>query len=231
MANDLVIIDLSHHNTVTDFAAVKRAGVIGIIHKATEGTSFVDKTFATRRTQANAAGLKWASYHFLKHGNVDAQMTHYLGTAAPVRGERVVIDYEDEACTLDDLRAAVKRIRTLRPDVQIAIYAGHLIKQQLGNKRDELLATCSLWIAHYTSASSPSWPTATWPVWSLWQYSDGQAGGSPKDVPGINAPHDCNAFNGSRTNCEKWMGPVSSAPAEPEKFSWADWFRRLLFGS
>jgi hypothetical protein len=30
-----LVVDLSHHNDVTDFGAVKAAGIAGIIHKAT----------------------------------------------------------------------------------------------------------------------------------------------------------------------------------------------------
>jgi hypothetical protein len=31
-----LVVDLSHHNDVADFGAVKAAGMAGIIHKATE---------------------------------------------------------------------------------------------------------------------------------------------------------------------------------------------------
>ncbi len=33
-----VVIDLSHYNTVTNFSDVKAGGIVGVIHKATEGT-------------------------------------------------------------------------------------------------------------------------------------------------------------------------------------------------
>lgn len=39
MPHDLVIADLSHHNADPDFAKAKAAGLIGIIHKATEGST------------------------------------------------------------------------------------------------------------------------------------------------------------------------------------------------
>ncbi|MDQ3746468.1 MAG: glycoside hydrolase family 25 protein, partial [Acidobacteriota bacterium] len=51
-----VVIDLSHHNTVTSFQQVKDAGILGVIHKATEGTSFVDPRYTERRTAALAVG-------------------------------------------------------------------------------------------------------------------------------------------------------------------------------
>ena len=205
-----LVIDLSHHNPNPDWNQVKAAGVVGIIHKATEGTSFLDSQYFTRETAANNAGLCWASYHFLKHGNAAGQMDWYLSKAAPAPGDRVVIDYEDEACTLDDLHQAVQRILDKRPDVEITVYSGHLIKEQLGPNRDALLAeNTSLWIAQYTSAAAPSWPKGTWPVWSLWQYTD------KATVPGISAGVDGNKWNGDPAKLPGWFSPDNAAP-EPE---------------
>ena len=59
-----VVIDLSHFNTVTSFSDIKSAGVVGIIHKATEYTNWSDPTYASRKPQALAAGLWWGAYHF-----------------------------------------------------------------------------------------------------------------------------------------------------------------------
>lgn len=215
MMPELLVVDLSHHNTVTDFGAAEAAGVVGIIHKATEGTSFIDSDYHQREFDADEAGLAWASYHFLKHGRVVEQISHYLSFADPVPGARVCIDYEDEACTLDDLHQAIDAIQDIDPSLQICIYGGHLLKQHLGSFHDPALAPHALWIAQYNS-SGPEWPRGTWPVWTLWQFSDGDQGGSPRDVPGISAPHDCNAFNGSRENCRKWFGPPDIVPIPPE---------------
>ena len=58
------VIDISHGVGVSDFAAVRRSGIIGVIHKATEGGDFVDKSYAIRQPQAEQAGLLWGAYHF-----------------------------------------------------------------------------------------------------------------------------------------------------------------------
>jgi GH25 family lysozyme M1 (1,4-beta-N-acetylmuramidase) len=209
-----IAIDLSHHNRVNSWPAIKSAGVRAVILKATEGTSYVDNTFADRRLDAIRAGLIVSSYHFLKHGDVDAQMQHYLETVNPKRGERVVIDHEDAAVTLDDLHEAVEAILNADPSLQITVYSGHTIKEQLGDKRDDHLAEhTSLWIAQYTSAAAPSWPKATWPAWSLWQYTDRAS------VPGVSGPCDANRFNGSDEAALRWLAPAEpvapQAPSEP----------------
>ncbi|MGC4026242.1 MAG: glycoside hydrolase family 25 protein [Mesorhizobium sp.] len=208
---DLFFVDLSHHNTVSDFTKVKAAGLLGIVHKATEGIGFVDSKYASREKSATAAGLAWASYHFLKHGNIASQIDHYLTTIKPEPGARVVIDYEDAACTLDDLRAAIRRIEQSDASLQITVYAGHLLKEQLGGKNDPVLARTSLWIAQYNN-TGPSWPSGTWPTWTAWQFTD------KATIAGINPPTDGNQFNGSRENCLKWFGPASASArtAQPE---------------
>jgi lysozyme len=211
MANRVDIVDLSHHNTVTDWGAIQRAGVIGVILKATEGSTFTDSTFKDRRDDAANAGLIVSSYHFLRHGDVDAQIAHYFDVVMPQKGERVCIDFEQSGSntppTLDDLHAAIDAILTRDPTLQIAIYCGHLLKELLGDRRDEKLAQHALWLAQYT-AGTPSWPKGTWPIWTLWQYSDGTAGGQPRLTDGVKGPVDCNVFNGSRENAAIWLAPV-----------------------
>ena len=206
MADYPLCIDISHHNTVQSFDQVSEAGIIGVIHKATEGSSFSDADYWTNRDAAHAAGLEWASYHFLKHGNVAAQIDNFLSIVDPDDGERVVIDYEDEKATLEDLRAAITEIRSARPDLEITVYSGHLLKEHLGGDYDPILATTSLWIAHYTDEPQPTWPYGTWPVWTLWQFTDGAK------VPGMAPPTDLNRFNGSEENFRLWFNPQALAP-------------------
>lgn len=50
-----VVIDLSHHNEVADFGKVYASGVRGVIHKATQGSTFIDADYASRRATAQAA--------------------------------------------------------------------------------------------------------------------------------------------------------------------------------
>lgn len=209
-----LVIDLSHHNNPPepDWARVKAGGTVGVILKATEALTYVDPTFGSRREAAKAAGLAVSSYHFLKHGNVRQQMLHYLDVVAPVRGERVVIDYEDTSLNLGDLREAVLALEAAGLDLQVTVYAGGLLKGQLGANRDDVLARTSLWIAHYTSAPAPAWPKATWPVWSLWQYTDRAT------VAGLDQPVDGNRFNGPAGQLLKWLNPAVPVvvPPKPE---------------
>jgi lysozyme len=214
MAFDLVVTDLSHWNEVDSFVEAQASGLIGVIHKATQGTNFFDDKYTEREADARVIDLCWSSYHFLEHGDPQAQMEWYLECARPLAGERVCIDFEENPngpdATLDDLRGAISAVRSLDPSLQITVYGGSLLKELLGTAYDETLASTSLWVAQYRD-TDPVWPTGTWKTWSLHQYSDGSVGGYPRSLAGLGAPHDCNRFNGSRSQCEKWFGPAEQS--------------------
>jgi lysozyme len=200
-------IDISHYQGRPNFSQVAASGVLAMIHKATEGTGYSDPDRATNCSNALKAGIAVCTYHFLKHGNADAQMDYYLSVIEPEDGERVVVDYEDSACTIGDLHEAVQRLLDYGHDLQITVYSGNLLKEQLGNSHDDFLAqNTDLWLAQYTSGT-PSWPKGTYPIYSLWQYSESGT------IPGISdAAVDLNEFNGSDENLIKWIGPAGGRP-------------------
>src|SRR5262245_29309111 len=77
-------IDISHHQTIPEsLVPAAQAGIIGVVHKATEGTSYVDDKMDNRRYLAQEAGLLWGLYHFVRGGSMDAQVDHFLDAAAP----------------------------------------------------------------------------------------------------------------------------------------------------
>jgi lysozyme len=200
------VVDLSHWQPDVDFQKLADNGVLAVILKCTEGTTYTDDSFSSHREKAIEAGLAYASYHFLKHGNATAQMNFYLDTLEPRHGERLCIDYEDEDCTLDDLHTAVQTLlnhnHETGQNLQITVYSGHLLKEQLQGTYDALLDEhTSLWVAHYTHADQPTWPGGTYKTWSLWQYSDSV------DV-GDYGPLDGNRFNGSDDMLLDWIGPA-----------------------
>ena len=60
MPESNVVIDLSHHNQNLDFASMRSSGgILGIIHKATQGLDYADPTYLPHRTSALANDLLW----------------------------------------------------------------------------------------------------------------------------------------------------------------------------
>lgn len=195
-------IDISHWQGLPYFEKVRAAGVIAMIHKATEGTGYSDPNCITNIINATKAGIKCCTYHWLKPGDAAEQMAYYLRVVDPVPGERMVIDYEEDGCTLDDLHEAVDALAADPRGLQITVYSGHLLKEQLGSDGDAFLTGLTdLWLAQYTTGT-PSWPSNTYPEWTLWQYSES---GSVDGIDG--SAVDLDRFNGSDADLLKWISP------------------------
>jgi lysozyme len=214
MSEIVKCIDISHHQDYPDFTKVRAAGVIAMIHKCTEGSSYIDPNRGKNCSNAIKAGIAVSTYHWLSPGSSPTQqMKFYLSTLQPVEGERVVIDYEEDGCTLDDLHQAVNALLADPRGLQVTIYSGHLLKEQLNGNCDALLAdNTDLWLAQYTSGT-PTWSKGTYPKWKLWQYSE------TGNINGISGSYvDLNRFNGSDDELLKWISPAGGSirPPEPE---------------
>lgn len=204
MANRLDFIDISHWQGVVDFRAVAGNGVLGVIAKATEGTTYVDPMYVSNRGGALAADLGFAAYHYLRAGDVAAQMDHFLNITDPPEGARMVIDYEDPPCRIEHLIEAVDTLSLVRPDLQLTCYGASMLTEHATGHSDELGST-SLWIARYSS-QEPVIAEDVWPFWSAWQFTD------KGSIAGISGHVDLNVFNGSREACVDWFGPAARPP-------------------
>jgi len=208
-----VVVDISHHNGNVNLAQAKAAGLVGVIHKATQGTGFVDSMYQSNRQQAQAAGLLWGAYHFGIAGDGVQQADFFLQTAAADAQTLLALDFEPNTqgptMTLDQAKAFVTRVQAVTGKFP-GFYSGSLIKQQLGGKpADPVLSQCFLWLAQY--ASAPKDIPATWPTWTLWQYTDGQPqnGPSPHSIDGIGAC-DRDQFNGTLEALQTLWGVAQS---------------------
>src|SRR5215831_8774606 len=89
-----VVIDISHHQEDVDFKKIKAAGIVGVIHKATEGFTFIDQRYDERRQEALDQDLLWGAYHFGIGGDGQDQADHFLNTVDPSETILIVLDYE-----------------------------------------------------------------------------------------------------------------------------------------
>lgn len=218
MTTDIVVLDTSHWQgnwpgLDSPFQAMRQAGIVGMILKATEGTSNTDETFRDRYNACLDRRFAVCSYHFLRHGDIEEQMAHFVDTVQPRHGERLVLDWEDPAVTLDEVQdAAAILLNTLDDgepaNLQVTIYASSgFLQEHCPDEYDPLLARTSLWVARY-SDEEPYWPTHVWPTWTLWQCTDAFS------IDGY-GPLDGNKFNGSVENCIAWLNPAVQVPAPP----------------
>src|SRR5256885_1238870 len=108
-----VVVDISHHNGNVDLGRAQQAGIVGVIHKATQGTSMVDNMYQTNRQKAQAAGVLWGAYHFGTQSDGAAQADFFLQTVNPDAQTLLVLDYEpngNSTMTLAQAKAFVTRV-------------------------------------------------------------------------------------------------------------------------
>ncbi len=211
-----VVIDISHHQGNVDLVAAKAGGVEGVIHKATQGTSYTDPRYATNKQKARDAGLLWGVYHFGTGEDGVLQADHFLNVVQPDSHTLVTLDFEANpqgaSMTLEEARAFVTHVHDSIGRWP-GLYGGFYLKQLLGGHNDPVLANCWLWLSQY--GPRPIVPP-NWSSWTMWQYTDGGAGPAPHEVPGI-GPCDRDIFNGSLQDLNTlWISsgatPASSTP-------------------
>ncbi len=201
-------IDVSNWQRQIDWLAVAGTGQSFVFAKATEGTTFTDVTFAINRSGAKVAGLRFGAYHFARpSGTSDAaaiasaiaQADHFLEVAEPRRFELLpVLDLENTG-NLSVARLSLWTQAWLshvvtRTKVKPIVYVSPSFwKERVGDSPVVAAAGHRLWIAHWTKASLPILPGASWGGlgWSFWQWS------SCQKIDGIVGCVDANRFNGS----------------------------------
>ena len=85
-------IDVSHYQGTINWTSVKNAGYQFAFMKATQGTTYVDPTFATNRTNATAAGIPIGFYDFCEVSTTAtdaiAEANHFLASIKPLYQSR-----------------------------------------------------------------------------------------------------------------------------------------------
>jgi lysozyme len=193
MALTNAVIDISHHNGTIDLSNAQKAGTVGILQKATQGSSFVDPTYPGNLKQAQTLGLLWGAYHFGNGDDGVSQADFFLNVVHPPAGTLLVLDFESNPAgstmSLQDARDFVTHIQGAT-GIWPGLYGGSYLKEQLGSQADPILQNCWLWLAQY--GSTPVLPPG-WANWTLWQYTDGHLVADPNPIPGI-SPCDRDYF-------------------------------------
>lgn len=209
-----VVADMAHFNPV-DFARIAAAGVIGVIHKATQGVGVADARYAARRPLAAAAGLKWGAYSFATGDDARAHARHFLQVAAPDADTLCCLDYEDNPHSpmsamqawvfMQEVEAATGRL--------CWIYGGNRISEHvtpLANANaaiGDYFKARPLWLCQYKTGLPAGIDLAAlkkhirvpapWDDFTLLQYTGDGVGPLPHSVPGLETGADLNAFDGT----------------------------------
>lgn len=148
-------LDLSSHNGKINFKAVKEAGYSFVILKASEGTSFIDKSFRDNIILAREAGLKVGVYHFFRFDcDGRLQANHFLNT---IRGYEfdfpLVLDIEESGNPSGhDREDIIKSIQEALEHIQLHDYNVMIYTNKSGYRKliESNFPDYQLWICSFS---------------------------------------------------------------------------------
>ncbi|MGW0666004.1 GH25 family lysozyme [Streptomyces sp. NPDC002746] len=196
-------MDVSSYQGSINWTSVRGAGIEFAWMKATEGTTYKDPTFSTNYLGAYNAGVIRGAYHY---GRPDvsggaAQANFFADNGGAWSRDNLTLPgvLDIEGTCYGKTPAAMQswildfyntyKARTGR---DVVIYTSPSWWNSCTGGWSGMSARSPLWVAHWTSAGSPSIPTG-FPFWTVWQYS------STGSVSGISGNVDRDRFSGDRS--------------------------------
>jgi lysozyme len=218
---DNAIVNLSHYDLMRpDFVAMKKEGIVGVIHEASYPRLERDAYYRERHAAAARAGLLWGAYHFGDATDPVKQADHFLRVAGAMsppdpNGILLVLDFEKNGhypggtMRPDQAVAFVERIHEQTGKYPGVYCSEYRIRQVLYDRKvnpahRRVLSNCWLWIANYHFEPRN---TAPWGHWQMWQYTgDGKCdlrprSAYPKSVANMRKA-ERNIFRGSNARVE-----------------------------
>jgi len=172
-------IDVSHHNGVVDWKKVAGDGYKFVYLKLTEGKSYVDKTTYNNYIAAKNAGLRVGFYHYA-HVNNDplAEVNFFLQKLADMKADLPhCLDLEEsKGKTKAQITAfALKWMEYLQQKTGITplLYTGYSFMGNFSNT----MAKYPLWVARYAGGSkrvqgfNALGSSTFWRSWDMFQFN------------------------------------------------------------
>lgn len=191
MATNRYFADISSNNSFFDAEDYRRGGHLLIAIKATQGTGYVNPSYAKWVEEAHKAGLTVLHYHFAATNDPKAEAQHYLNTIAPhfKKGkDQTVLDLEvtvqdnpGQGYTLTDPVNFRKwfDIETFRRGHHPVLYSYASYLRKYGPGLNP--ASKKIWVADYETHPQGGWWGKSW----AWQFTDGVNGPKPHSCMGI----------------------------------------------
>lgn len=215
------LLDLSHHNTVTNWDLIKDP----VILKCSQGVDFVDNKFKEYQAEARQRNLYLGSYHFADGSDPIEEAEHYLKTLGEIRkGELLVLDYEINLPNFDSWCAEFMTHIQLSTGVIPYLYTNESRAKMTWIKS----TAYPLWVARYfdnngTRTGEPS--SGAWPKWIIHQYtSRGHVDGIKGYVDLNYMPLSLEKLKNSDTNmfskCPRCGYPDDPQTGTPLEYYW-----------
>lgn len=209
-------IDISKWNGNWNAEKAKQAGAAFVFIKASQAT-FTDSRFRENWRKAKEAGLLRGAYHYLDYSKPGEEQANYFANLLREDPGELppVVDYEEKrndnnpAIALQFLKAFLNTLKSRTEIFEDAPYKAPMIYTSpafwalYGDKTDrEYWWQFPLWLAHWTTSSTPQVP-APWSMWTFWQFTSK----GPGDVFGVESlAIDLNRFNGTLKELLEFAG-------------------------
>ena len=200
-------VDVSNWQGSVDWASVRDSGIEFAWIKATEGISYKDPSFDTNYLESYYGDVIRGAYHFATPDTSSgaAQADYFTSNGGGWSRDGMtlpgVLDIEynpyGSSCyglSTTSMRSWISdfydtyKARTSR---DMVIYTTADWWDTCTGNWDGMSTRSPLWVANWTTASSPTMPIG-FPTWTVWQYT------SSGTVSGISGKVDREQFNGTR---------------------------------
>lgn len=173
-------IDVSHHNGVVDWKKVASGGYKFVYLKLTEGKSYVDKTTYNNYVAAKNAGLRVGFYHYAHVTNDPiAEVNFFLQKLGEMKADLPhCLDLEEnKGLSKAKVSAfALKWMEYLQQKTGITpiLYTGYSFMSNFTNT----VAKYPLWVARYAGGSqrvkgfNAPGSSTLWRSWAMFQFTD-----------------------------------------------------------
>ncbi len=166
------LLDISHYQRLSEAFWATRP--LGVVHKATQGTYLLDKTFGERWARLRWLDWRRGAYHFYDPDEKGLEQARvFLRVVGFQRGEIPVLDFEwgpkrlNPAQVAREVRDWLKAVEDATGTLPV-IYTGKYIWDEVIGETDWAWRY-PLWIAWY-GEGAPQLP-AGWSRWTFWQYT------------------------------------------------------------
>ena len=196
-------IDVSRWDPVTDWAAVKAAGISFVGMKATEGNSITDPKLVAMQDGFRANDFTLGIYfHFARSGDPVKQANRLISSVGPLKpNERHALDFEVMLTPTPDgalpwVQRFIEVLREAYPDRNPILYSSSRIWRMIGNPT-WLAGNTDLWVPRYSAIMQEPIVPGPWAAkgYRFWQWTDGGQTGPIYSCPGV-GHCDASYFNG-----------------------------------
>ncbi|MGT2742934.1 GBS Bsp-like repeat-containing protein [Streptococcus plurextorum] len=181
-------IDISSHNgniSVAEFLRLKSQGILGVVVKLTEGTSYTNPYAPSQIANAKAAGMKVSAYHYSHYTSEDwaRQEARYFAQKARefgLSGDTLMVNDIEEQKMKERLNentlAWVSEMSRLGFTNNMYYTGANWLDIRGGALNTRLFGERNIWVAHYTKGytymdQAEAKATSHYREFGAWQYT------------------------------------------------------------